>query len=287
MRIGFKLDFDFRGSPRYQELFSDRNAPAYLHTLGVRAVETPTMPDTDADALRMYARRCVTAGLRVSLHPYTEDRPCNPAFFDADGDNACRVFFEQTFTLAGEMARLQHAATVVNIHPAAVPPGQMGREQQLAQSIRFFTWARLWTEAHQPRVEPTAELQLHPDADEDIARIGDSYAELLALAEAGNVRVCWDFGHAVMNHRNYGAPLDPPARFAARVRHVHCHDVNNAGDHQPLVFGGAPWRAWLDQLRAAGFDGTVVLEVPPSHFLRAGGLQALERSIAALVEMER
>jgi len=84
-----------------------------------------------------------------------------------------------------------------------------------------------------------------------------------------------------MNTRNFGLPLFPPAEFLRRIIHVHCHDADGE-DHQPLVHGNVPWKEFLKKLAAAGFDGTVVLEVPARNFLASGGVESLERSACAL-----
>jgi sugar phosphate isomerase/epimerase len=103
----------------------------------------------------------------------------------------------------------------------------------------------------------------------------------MSVLRAGGVEGCWDFGHAVMNHRRFGQPLDPPKEFLSRVARVHCHDVDEE-DHQPLVFGNVPWAGFLERLAGNGFDGTVILEVPAANFAAVGGPETLERSVFAL-----
>lgn len=112
-------------------------------------------------------------------------------------------------------------------------------------------------------------------------RIGDGWDELLEVVRQSSVEACWDFGHAYMNHVRLGRPLDPPDGLLSHVAHVHCHDVDRE-DHQPLVFGKVPWERLLGRLAACGFDGTVILEVPAEHFLAAGGLESLVRSVGEL-----
>lgn len=97
---------------------------------------------------------------------------------------------------------------------------------------------------------------------------------------------CWDVGHAVWNHRRFGTPLDPPKQLWKRIGHVHCHDVDQ-GDHKVLRRGDAHWQRFLHMLSDTGFAGTVVVEVAPQTFLEAGGLSAVEESIAAVSETVR
>jgi sugar phosphate isomerase/epimerase len=173
---------------------------------------------------------------------------------------------------------------VVNVHPAAGPPA-MTRDALFRRSVAFFRWLLAEREARSPDVWVVAELQGPPLAGEDVIRVGDTYDELLCLAAATGVALCWDLGHAVLSHRHRDAPLDPPDAFLRRVAHVHCHDLREQ-DHRPLLYDGVPWRRFLRNLRDTGFDGTVVLEVPPGRFLdlEAPGFDALARSLSSLRE---
>ncbi len=280
MRVGLKLDIGFSTDPIYRELFGDRDALRFLRELGVKAVETPVDPGTDPGALRDHVRRSIAAGFRLSLHPYTEGTPADIALFAPGADGLCRDAAERFFVLADEAARLQQAPTLVNLHPAAGPLDAPRREL-LERSVRFFEWALAWCPEHAPCARPVAELQIRPDPGEPVQRIGDDYRELLEIVRRSGVEACWDLGHAVMNARRFGLPLDPPAELRKRVVHVHCHDVDRA-DHRPLVFGNVPLERFLGDLLADGYRGSVILEVAPRAFLRAGGLDALVRSVRAL-----
>jgi sugar phosphate isomerase/epimerase len=276
---GIKLDLGFSENEAYRHLFGERDILGYLQALGFEAVETPLGPEIDDESLLEHARSCVAAGMRMSLHPYSEQTPANPALFTLEDDNLCRQVHERYLSLAYEVAQLQRSTTVVNIHAAA--RSDVPREVQVERSLEFFTWCRRWCDARGGAVRVVAELQIAPNRGERVLRIGDHYGELLEILQAADIGACWDFGHAVMNHRRFGSPLDPPAEFLSQVAHVHCHDVGVA-DHQPLIFGTVPWRDFLVRAAAAGFDGTVILEVPPQHFLAAGGLETLIRSARAL-----
>ena len=105
--------------------------------------------------------------------------------------------------------------------------------------------------------------------------------------QRAGVGVCWDFGHAWWNTHRYGWPLCPPDALLPRIRHVHCHDVSGPEDHQPLVYGVVPWRDFLKLLHDHGFDGRVILEVPPDQFLKAAGLQSLIDSVEALKSLRQ
>lgn len=282
MRIGIKIDIGFSENEDYRLLYGDRDILPYLRSLGVEAVETPVGLDTDEQALQEHIRTCIEAGLLVSLHPYTELTPSNPAHFSPTEDNPCLRLHRRFLEIAGETAALQQTETMVNIHSAAAPL-DIPRRDLVDQSVRFFRWARKWCEANAPQVQPVAELQIRPNPDEPVQRIGDFYAELNEVVQRSQVGACWDLGHAVMNANRFDLPLYPPDDWLPRVTHIHCHDVGPE-DHQPLIFGNVPWEQFLQSLLPHGFEGTVILELTPDRFLPYEGLADLQRSIGALVD---
>ena len=282
MRVGIKLDIGFATAEPYRQLYGERRILEYLRDLGTQAVETPVGPETEDDALRKHARQCCEAGLLLSFHPYSEATLFNPASFSTGDDNPCRQVHERLLVIAAKVAQHQESETIVNIHPAA-GPRHLARATLIDQSVRFFEWAQQWCRANAPAVHPVAELQIRPNPGEPIRRVGDNYAELLEIVERSGCDVCWDLGHAYMNTKRFGLPLDPPAGLLARVAHVHCHDAHQE-DHQPLIMRNVPWRRFLGDLAEIGFDSTVILEVPPQNFSAAGGPQDVSRSIRALRE---
>jgi sugar phosphate isomerase/epimerase len=285
MLIGLKLDIGFAEDEVCRRLYGDRDILSYLRKLGFEAVETPVGPETQPEALRAHIARCVEAGLKVSLHPYSEGSIFNPAYFSSRPDNPCRALHERFLVAAGEITRLQHYPTIVNIHGAAGASTD-ARQDLLSQSIAFFSWASAWCRQNAPEVGVTVELQISPNADEPRQRIGDTYTELLEIATRSGVRVCWDFGHAYWNTFRYGWPLYPPDALLPHIGHVHCHDVrhydNGGEDHQPLVYGTVPWGDFIKLLVEHGFDGRIILEVPPTEFPKADGLPSLIASAQAL-----
>lgn len=285
MLIGLKLDIGFANAEVYRRLYGSRDILPFLKELGFGAVETPVGPETDLHRLREHVALCTDAGLKISLHPYSETTIFNVLYFSLDADNPCRQLHERFLSLAAEAAQRQQFPTVVNIHGAA-GGGDDAREHLLGQSIAFFTWAGQWCRDNAPQVGVTVELQISPDPAEPRQRIGDTYAELLEVATQTGVGVCWDFGHAYWNTRRFGWPITPPEDLLKRIVHVHCHDASTE-DHQPLVHGTVPWREFLKLLFDHGFDGRVILEVPPDSFLRAGGIHSLIDSAKALKKSRR
>jgi sugar phosphate isomerase/epimerase len=280
MLIGLKLDVGFAKDDTHRRLFGQRDILPFLRDLGLEAVETAVGPETETDALMEHIARCIDAGLNVSLHPYSEGTIFNPARFSHDGDNACRGLHQHFLSVAAEAARRQQAPTIVNIHAAAGAATQ-ARDYLVDQSISFFSWAGQWCRHNAPEVAVAVELQISPNRDEPRQRIGDTYEELLEVASESDVAACWDFGHAYWNAYRYGWPLYPPEALLPRIGHVHCHDVRDS-DHQPLLYNAVPWRDFIRLLIGRGYDGRIILEVPPSEFLDAGGIQALTTSLQSL-----
>jgi sugar phosphate isomerase/epimerase len=282
MQIGIKLDIGFADNETYRRLYGDREILGYLAELGVEAIETPVGLETGDQALEEHIQTCCQAGFKMSLHPYSELTPANPAFFSPEKDNSCVQLHRHIFEFAAKAAELQQAEAVVNIHPAAAADDH-SREALLEKSVQFFTWAQEWCQSHAPAVRPVSELQIAPNPEEPLHRIADNYEELLHVVKGSGGEACWDFGHAVMNHRRFGTDLHPPVILLEKMVHVHCHDVDPVVDHRPLVFDNVPWPEFLSNLIDSGFDGTVILEVVPASFLDAGGLSSLSRSVALLL----
>lgn len=282
-RIGLKLDYKFAEDPNYRKLYGELDILKFLYKLGVRALETPVGPEMEEEEITEHIKLCTGAGLNLSFHPYSESRAANPTHFSLEDKNICRVFHETIFRLADYAASLQQFETVVNIHPAAGHI-KFDRDELLEKSIEFFHWAKSWCRANATRVIPVAELQIKPNVDEDIRRLGDNYDELLEIVRHTAVRICWDFGHAYMNTKRFGGPLYPPDELLPHITHVHCHDAD-AEDHRPLEYDNVPWKDFLTTLLDIGFDGTIILEIPPQSFLSANGLNSLIGSVNSLLRM--
>jgi len=280
MQIGLKLDIGFSRDDVYRQLYGSREILPFLRELGVEVVETPVGPETETPMLEEHITRCVDAGLKLTLHPYSEGTLFNPALFSREETNHCRMLHEHFFLLAAEAGRRQQCPTLVNIHAAAGSSADP-RQRLLDRSVAFFLWAHDWCRQNVPDVSVAVELQMSPDVGEPRQRIGDRYEELLEVSIASEALACWDFGHAYWNAKRHGWPLYPPQALIPRIRHVHCHDVHG-DDHQPLLYNAVPWKDFLRLLIDSGFDDRIILEVPPSEFLRAGGIDTLTASLQAL-----
>jgi sugar phosphate isomerase/epimerase len=282
MFIGIKLEIGFSEQPLYRQLYGDLKILDCLRELGFTAVETPVGPETEYESLREHIARCCKAGFRISLHPYYEGTPCDPAFFSMEDGNPCQDYLKHLLSQSGEISQIQQSPTVVNFHPAA-DSSQIARRELLDRSVSMLSWARQWCCRNAPDVHVVVELQIGPDAGEDKQRIGDTYDELLQIATRSKVRACWDFGHAYFNAQRFDVPLYPPEALLEQVGHVHCHDVCQ-GDHSPLIYNKVPWKDFIRLLIEKGFDETIIIEGPPSAFLAAGGLKSVNCSLKALVD---
>ena len=100
---------------------------------------------------------------------------------------------------------------------------------------------------------------------ENLEYIG--FEELFPLVEKFGTRVCMDVGHIRLRQEEIG---DFVQRYGPHLGHVHMHDVTCQlfdkrvtvlNDHQGLGSGIIDVDAVIGMLRAARFDGPVVLEV--------------------------
>lgn len=87
-----------------------------------------------------------------------------------------------------------------------------------------------------------------------------------------DARFTLDIGHAFLNGGD--ASIDRSVkRFADRLLHVHASDNNGDKDlHLPIGAGKINWDKAVKALKAAGYDGTVTLEIfsPDTEYLAIG-----------------
>lgn len=87
---------------------------------------------------------------------------------------------------------------------------------------------------------------------------GSTAAEVLSLAEALDVGVCWDFGHANIS----GRPADDFLRIGDRLLTVHAHDNNSYTDSHAMPFDGkVDWEVAAKGLSQIGYSGYINIEV--------------------------
>ena len=83
--------------------------------------------------------------------------------------------------------------------------------------------------------------------------------ELCALADKLGMHICWDFGHANINHLKQSEEL---AIVGSRLKVLHVND-NHAEDdvHIPPFMGNIDWADAMKGLAAIGFDGLFNYEI--------------------------
>ena len=191
---------------------------------------------------------CRELGFRLSFHaPYKG--PYNLSGFSGPQRPALEALFAPAVGYAAAIARRQGPTPLV-VHGAK---GTGARE-----SLRRDTEAFLaWIEGREPNLCPALELRVR---EQDMVKIGDSKKDLMAMVPCWRTPcggICWDLGHDARN----GPEIAPPG-FIERVSHVHVHDLSPDGeDHNPLLFGNVLYREHLQDLRQAGYNRAIILEV--------------------------
>jgi sugar phosphate isomerase/epimerase len=184
----------------------------------------------------------------------------------------------------------RHGMTVVGHTPyylpvaSAIPELREGAITELRRCLRVFSIVGAsWMNIHPDRFTPMHDRSffirknlesleaLLPDARslgiglmiENLPGEFNSAEQLSALLDPlPELGLHLDFGHANLRvHRNTAD--DILRAYGDRLRHVHLHD-NRGGDddlHLPLGTGNVDVRRVVRGLKAAGYDGTITLEV--------------------------
>ncbi len=244
-----------------------------LRDAGLTTLEFTLHPEGDEwPPMQALAVACVAAGYPCSFHAPYQGR-ANPAGFAGDRRAELCAFYAPALVLAERLAGVGGASPALVIHGAH----GITSLAELAEDTRQFL---AWILEQTRRCRPMLEL-LPPKP--GFRRLGETHEQVLAMVrQIGDPRlgVCWDLGHDVLQ----GYTALPPADFLAAVRHVHIHDLNDAGeDHFPLIYGHVPWQADLRALQAVGFAGAVVLEINGHRASRIPRLyERLVESFAAM-----
>jgi sugar phosphate isomerase/epimerase len=152
----------------------------------------------------------------------------------------------------------QIGATVMNVHYGKAP-GFFAKEQVIGWHVEVLS--RLCQEAAEVGV--TIVLEHIPQGGfEQLENIG-AIMERVPL-----LRFHLDSGHAKLE-RGYDRWDEYLARLGARLLHVHLSENDGTAD-QHLPLGAAPrsttdWPLHVKKLKAAGYDGTITLEVFAPH----------------------
>ena len=104
-----------------------------------------------------------------------------------------------------------------------------------------------------PDFYPGVPVHLFGTDHRDVIRLADE------LNDPEHIGICWDFGHAHMNHVDQTAAL---REVGHRLRATHIH--SNSGfndDHLPVSLGTIDWDAMMRVLAEIGYDGSLSMEV--------------------------
>jgi sugar phosphate isomerase/epimerase len=107
--------------------------------------------------------------------------------------------------------------------------------------------------AEKAGIRLVTENMRNPRHSEGKHRYASNADELIELADALGLEVCWDFGHA------HGAGLDQETelrKLGHRVTMLHVNDNSAVNDdHVPPYFGTADWKSAIRGLQAIGYRG--------------------------------
>jgi sugar phosphate isomerase/epimerase len=207
-------------------------------------VSLPPRPDLISDLVALRQER----GLRYAIHlPLTIQLASpNPALRRASLDTLVEVF--------ALCAPLDPAAWVLHVTPLfGVERSITGPERARAQQSRNVARAE----------ESLAELLARtgvPARQIAVENLNYPFEILDGVLERHDLGVCFDVGHLLARG---GDPAAFVRRYAARLAHVHLHDVIDGLDHRPLgdPAGALDLPALWGALGEANYRGLVTLEV--------------------------
>ncbi len=230
---------------------------------------------------RNVAERFHAAGLICHVHA-----PLAPRFSLrrwADEREALERDYAPILAEAERIAQRQGESCVVVIHGANRPV--VAPEANATATVEFLQWAAERCDREFPSVRLALELRRADGAKPppDASRSG--IIELVERVGSARVGICWDVGHDWENReREPDWTPAPGDEFLLRVIHVHAHDAGPDGTvHYPLVTGQVPIAEQISSLLAAGYAGSITLEVRYRFAAALGDpLEMLEASFRRL-----
>jgi sugar phosphate isomerase/epimerase len=156
---------------------------------------------------------------------------------------------------------------------AATAPAPYDTRPMVEDTVTFLQWVC----AEFPHLKIA--LENNNPSSANLVKLGIQRQDVLALIrliDRPQVGICWDMGHDALTTQ----PVTAPQEWVQKVIHVHLHDFDKDGqDHYPLKFGNVPYQQWLAQLKQAGMQGIVVLELKGERF-KDMGINQIMRSLA-------
>lgn len=200
-------------------------------------IEGPDAEQVDTDRLD-----AILAGYDLGVTGHTD--PCLPWAYPIHGvREACLTEFERCARIFSALG-----ARVMNIHPCYFSPPAMRGEL-----VRFHL------EALPPIVAMAGAYGLELVLENFRPPFDRVETFKTLIKEVKGLKLHLDFGHT-----NFGR--DDHDRFCrelgGQIRHVHFSDNRSrADDHMPLGVGTVNWESAVNALKAAGYDGTITLEI--------------------------
>jgi sugar phosphate isomerase/epimerase len=200
-------------------------------------IEGPAAMDVDVMRLHSLLR---DSGLFLVGHT----DPCLPhAYPIPEVRDACRKELERCARIFSRLG-----ATVMNIHPCYAAPPAM-RNQLIGWNIESLIDV----------VEIARSYGLTVVLENYTAPFDRVAVFQRILQEVPGLQLHLDFGHTHFGTDSY-------ERFCTdlggQIRHVHFSDNRGrSDDHAPLGVGSINWKQAVECLQAAGYDGTITLEV--------------------------
>lgn len=235
-----------------------RNVWRELGRLGVRCLELTLPEDPGDEDFFAFAGELLGRGFELSFHtPYPNALDLQDF---VDGRDRVGDYYRAWLrSLRRLPLSLPGPVLVVHgVNAAGVTPGVQSRAR--ATSVAFLRWLA----GESIRLETPLRLafEVRPRR-AGWTKVGTTCAEVLAVVDevtAGNVGICWDVGHTIMNLARQDDIRPPPKAFIARTIHTHLHEATAERDHLPVTPPAPRLRQALGLLATAGYAEALVLE---------------------------
>ena len=198
---------------------------------------------------RAQLRQAADRGIRLRYVHLPYDYP--------KGEGSWEDFRLATFR-AMELA-VEGGADCAAIHPRAILTRDYDPEREYAASVDFLTPYR--EEAGRQGLRLALENMRGPGQSRkhELFRFGSETAEIIRLADEMEMGVCWDTGHGNISGQD---PRTSLAAVGKRLCLVHIDDNCEEDDiHLAPFLGTVDWQGVVEGLRAAGYSGSLNLEV--------------------------
>ena len=232
------------------------------------------------EAFRLAVKQASDAGVRVRYSHLPFDYPKPDGAYDWD-----------EFMLASRRAMALSVEAGVDcaaIHPRTSMTRDYDAARERDAALEFLAPYRDAAKAEGLTLALENMRGPGQSAPKEIQRYGTQVDELIGMADALGVGVCWDTGHANISAQPQRESIE---RVGARLKMVHLND-NFAEDdvHIAPFVGNVDWKGVAEGLKAVGFRGGLNLEVSCNRVpeaLResyAAYMAAAARQIGAMME---